>query len=340
MSFSLYSQNAQNKDQAKGLLKTAIHEMDKGEIQKAKILLLKAQKLDSQNILYPYELAHCDFLTRHYKKAVTQLLPLVNHSGVTDHVYHLLGESYVHSGNKKSAEEIFKQGSEKFPKSGLIFLGQGELNLNEKKYTEALSYFENGIKADPSFPENYYWASKVHSSLDDKLWGVMYAELYINMEGVTSKSEELGAIIYDVFKNGIRFSGDSVIVELADEDPTGKNFENEFEKQLELSAEKINQPFSIGTLYKIREDFTNGWTNSANNEKFSNTLFNWHKLLISKGYFEPYHYWLLKKGNIEEFDQYMVKKSGLYNEFIDWISKNNLIPTESNFFVSSQFEED
>jgi len=337
---ALYGQPVQNTEQAKGLLKTAIQEMDKGEIQKAKNLLIRAQRLDSQSLIYPYELAHCDFLTRHYKKAVSLLLPLINHSGVTDHVYHLLGESYEHSGNKKSAEETFKQGTEKFPSSGLLFFGLGQLYLSDKKYDEALTNFENGIKADPSFPENYYWASKVHSSLDDKLWGIMYAEIYINMEGVTGKSEELGGIIYDVFKNGIKFSGDSVIVEVADEDPTGKNFEREFEKQLELSAEKFNKPISIATLYKIREDIINEWSKSGEIEKFSNTLFNWHKLLISKGYFEPYHYWLLKQGNAEEFEEYLEKKSGLYNEFVDWISKNNLIPSQNNYFVSSQFEEE
>jgi hypothetical protein len=56
-----------------------------------------------------------------------------------------------------------------------------------------------------------------------------------------------------------------------------------------------------------------------------------------KGYFEPYHYWLLREGNPDEFEAYVEKNKELYEEFVEWISQNFLVPSKSNYFVTTEY---
>jgi len=312
--------------------------MDAGEIEKALVLFEKAKKLDPENIHYSYEIAHSYFLTRNYPKAISILEPLLQHNDVTDHVYNLLGSSYEFNKDETKALEVYNSGLEKFPSSGIIHNSLGNYLLKNQNYKEALNYFENGIKAQPSFSSNYYWASKVHSSMEDKLWGIIFAEIYINMEGINDQSKELSQMIFDVYEKGIRKSEDGLTVDIADADTLAKNFEHEVELQLLLSAKDLKESITTSALYQIRSDFIQNWVEKATHDRYPNLLFDWHKLLLLKGYLEPYHYWLFKESNPAEFEKYKGDNVVLYNEFIEWLSTNYLKPNASEYFISTQYQ--
>jgi len=332
-----YSQE-NNKQKAHELCLKGIDEMDKGEIENAIVYFEQAVTLDPDNYFYPYEIAHAHYLTRQYKKSIQILETLLPHKDVTDHAYHLLGSNYEHSNNPKMAFEIYNQGLAKFPESGILYNGLGGLSMKKKKYKEALDFFELGIKAEPDFTDNYYWASKVHASLDDKLWGIMYAELFINSEGVNEKSKELGKVIFDVFQNGIIVSGNNVAVELADADTSHKNFEHEFETTLWESADSVKKQISISSISEIRKLFLTKWMEKGSHDKYPNLLFDWQAQVMLKGYWDPYHYWLLKEGSPAEFETWKSKNTNLYNDFVNWLSENHLMPSKSNYFVTNQYD--
>lgn len=332
----VYSQET-DKQKAHELCLKGIDEMDKGEIENAIAFFEQAKALDPDNYFYPYEIAHAHYLTRQYKKSIQILETLLSHKDVTDHAYHLLGSNYEYSNNAKMALEIYNQGLAKFPESGILYNGLGSLSMKKKKYTEALSFFEQGIKAEPDFTNNYYWASKVHASLEDKLWGITYAELFINSEGVNEKSRELGKVIYDVYQNGIKVSGNKVTVELADADTSHKNFEHDFETTLWESADSVKKQISISSISEIRKLFLTNWMSNGNHDKYPNALFDWQYQIMLKGYWEPYHYWLLKEGNPDEFENWKSKNAGLLNDFENWLSDNHLKLSKSNYFVATQY---
>lgn len=338
ITFSLFAQSPDEKQKAVLLCKEGIDEMDKGEIEKALVLFEQAKKLDPENIHYAYEIAHSHFLTRNYGEAISILEPLREKDEATEHVYNLLGSSYEFNKDETKALEIYNAGLAKFPSSGIIYNSLGNYFIKNQNYNEALNYFEKGIKAQPSFSSNYYWASKLHSSMEDKLWGIIFAEIYINMEGVNDQSKELSRMIFDVYENGIKTSGNELLIDIADADTLGKNFEHEVEVQLHASAKKVNKPISSSSLYEIRSNFIQNWVVNGKHDRYPNLLFDWHKVLLLKGYMEPYHYWLFKESNPGEFEKYTSKNEVLYNEFMEWLSINYLKPNTSEYFISSQYQ--
>ncbi|MBX9852025.1 MAG: tetratricopeptide repeat protein [Cytophagaceae bacterium] len=327
-----------DKEKAHQLCLKGIEEMDKGEIENAIGFFEQASKLDPENFFYPYEIAHSHYLTHQYKKTIQLIEPLLQHKEVTDLGYHLLGSSYENSKNTDKAIQTYQAGLEKFPNSGILYGDLGNLFMKGRNYKEALSYFEKGIQAEPEYSENYYWASKLHSSMEDKLWGIVFAELYINMEGVTDKSHELGRMVYDVYQKGIVVSeSGKVTVELADADTTHKNFEHDFERISQWAADSVRKPMTIATIYNVRKIFLTKWIENGDNNRYPNTLFDWHQQLYFRGYFEAYHYWLFKEGNPEEFEKWKSRNEELYNEFVTWIDLNFLMPSRENYFVPSQY---
>jgi tetratricopeptide (TPR) repeat protein len=339
LSFTIFAQSETDKSSAHELCIKGIQEMEKGEIEKSIQYFEQAKSLEPNNFFYPYEIAHSYYLTKQYKKAIRILEPLLSHKDVTDHAYHLLGSSYELLKNTSKGVDTYQAGLERFPNSGILYYELGNFYVKKQNYKEALVHYEKGIAAEPDFSLNYFYASKVHASLEDKLWGIMYAELFINMEGVNDKSLELSKMIYDVFEKGIVISHDTVLVNLADSDNSAKNFESEFEDLLSQSSSKLKNPITIEAINQARTTFTLKWIENGNNNRFPNILLDWQSLLLMKGYFEPYNYWLLKEGNPSEFNTWKENNAALYNEFINWLSENSLTLSSSNYFVAKQYSE-
>lgn len=88
-------------------------------------LLEQAQKLDTESIDYPYELAYAN-----YKK------------------YQLLGNSYDFIGQPEVALQICQNGMVKFPQSGKFYLESGNIKYHHGAYQAAIDLWEKGIKVD------------------------------------------------------------------------------------------------------------------------------------------------------------------------------------------------
>ena len=51
----------------------------------------------------------------------------------------------------------------------------------QKSY-EAIKMWEKGIEVAPSFSKNYFNASKYYYFSTDKVWSIIYGEIFLNME--------------------------------------------------------------------------------------------------------------------------------------------------------------
>ncbi|MCH5689913.1 tetratricopeptide repeat protein [Niabella sp. W65] len=150
-----------NKEKALAKGKEAIKLMDNGQLDKSIQLLEEAQKIDPEDVNYPYELGYAYYIKKDFRKASQILEGLLVHKDANDRVYQLLGNAYDHMGNSDKAIAQYEAGLKKFPNSGNLYLEMGVMQMAKQDYAKALAYYEKGIEVAPGFPSNYYWAAKI-----------------------------------------------------------------------------------------------------------------------------------------------------------------------------------
>ena len=338
-----------NKEEALAKGKEAIQLIDNGQLEEGIKLLEASQKLDPDDIIYPYELGYAYYVKKDYKKTVTILDGLLKHKDINDRVYQLLGNAYDNIGKADKAIATYEAGLKQFPNSGNLYLEMGVMQMAKKNYGKALDYYEKGIEVAPTFPSNYYWASKIYLSSDEEVWGMIYGELFMNMERNSQRTAEISKLLYDTYKSEIKFIGDT-------------SYTVSFSKNAAISLsdlanpEKLKLPFGIGiyeptlmismlgvksidinSLDKIRSDFLDNYFKNGNNEKYPNILFDYQKQIKEAGHFEAYNHWILMKGDEDGFNKWQSSNKEKWDHFVKWFTGNSIKIDETNKFHSRQY---
>jgi tetratricopeptide (TPR) repeat protein len=351
LSFAPKNNLAQNNKKELALKKgkEAIMLMDNGKFDQSIDLLQEAQKLDPENINYPYEIGYAYYAKREYKKAIKFLEPIQNHSNTNDRVFQLLGNSYDNNKESEKAIETYLKGLAKFPNSGNLHLELGIMEMDKKSYNKALNYFEKGIDVAPNYASNYYWAAKIFCASTEEVWGMIYGELFLNLERNTNRTEEISKLLFDTYKSEIQvtsdtsytvsFSKNSTIPAEALSDPSkmklpfGLGF---YEPTLMISI--VNQKeIDIHSLNIIRSNFVNYYFKNGSDKSYPNILFNYQKRVQDAGYLEPYNYWILMKGDEKKCSIWINQNKEKWNSFLKWYNENGLSLNQSNKFIRSQY---
>lgn len=339
-------------DQEKAFAKAkeAISLMDNGKIDESIVLLREAQNLDPDRFTYPYELAYANYLKKDYKEAIKILEKHKNHKNVTDLLFQLLGNSYDMSGKSDKASETYETGLNKFPKSGSLYLELGTLQLGKKDYDKALQYYEKGIEAAPAFPSNYYWASKIYCSSTEEVWGMIYGELFMNLERKSKRTAEISKLLYDTYKREITFSNDTSFSISFSKNPIMdiNAFTNPktvklpfgsgvYEPTLILSM-LSTKSIDITSLDVIRSNFVDNYFKNGHAENYPNVLFTYQKKIKEAGHMEAYNHWLLMAGSKSDFDKWVTAHQKKFEDFRNWFNANSLQIDESNQFYRAQYK--
>lgn len=345
------AQSDADKKKALDLARSAIKKMDNGAIEESIALLKQAKKLDPTNYLYDYEIGYAYTISKNYKAAIKSLKAVLKYDGINDRCYTMLGNAYDMNGQPKKAIAVYIQGLEEFPNSGPLHYERGNVEEVLEQYDEALATWEKGISVQPEYPSNYYRAANYFNKYtSEKIWGVIYGELFMNIERGSSKTEKMSKLLYDTYVKAIEFSSDS---------SASVSFTKSMQMTLPTAGKKMVLPFgmmyemnmlvgvtgtllteqkiNIQTLTSIRKTFIKNWYDGKNNENYPNILFDWHKQLIDKEYFEAYNYWLFMKGNEEEFDTWYEANKEKCDEFLKWFSENPMPIDGKHFFSRMQY---
>ncbi|MBL4649191.1 MAG: tetratricopeptide repeat protein [Aureispira sp.] len=341
-SFSLFAQD--NKELAWNKAKEALKLMDNGKIEESISLLEECKKLDPEEFTYPYEIAYANVLKKDYKTAIKILNKVKKYKKLNSQVYQMSGNCYSHLGNSKKAIKEYETGMKQFPNSGNLHLEKGNVFLNQKMYSEAVINYKNGIKVDPMYPSNYYRLALIYLNSNNKLNGLIYGEIFMNIERTTPRTQEISGLLYKTYKESMTFSEDGTKAELDFCDITlsiedlekgnltlplcaafGKNF-----ILGTLGHNKIN----LGSLSKIRNNFIDLFFKEDYKE-YPNVLFEYHKTLVDNGFFEAYNYYILQIGAPEEFQEWLKSNQETFDKFVDWYTENkNIISVDlKNRFV-------
>lgn len=336
LAITSYSQTESEKQEAYDTAVKALELMDDGEIDKSIELLEKSCKLDPERIDYPYEIGYAYYLKEDYSKAIKVFEKAVKMKNCNDRIYQMLGNAYDMNEQRNKAIKAYEKGLSKFPNSGKLYLELG--NVSQNDLNKALEFYEKGIEVDPTFSSNYYWLAKIFcNSTDEELWGMIYGELFINIERGSERTKEISKLLFDTYFSEIQFPNDtSMTVSFC---KTAVIYNNKkikipfglvYEPSLMVAINE--QEINLASLNRIRKGFIEFYFDRKFNKSHPNILFDWHKFLIENEKFEYYNYWLLMQGAGDEFNNWHNQNNEAFDKFISWFSENPMLIDKKHTF--------
>ncbi|MDH5366335.1 MAG: hypothetical protein OEW67_05065 [Cyclobacteriaceae bacterium] len=328
----------ENKDKAIELKNRAIELMDNGEFEESLKLLEEAKQQDNSNINIPYETAFAYQLMKKYDMAIEIAKPLLKHADVNDQVYQLIGNCYDLMGDKGKAIKYYDKGLKKFPNSGKLYLEKGVVIASQNNWMEALDIWEQGIIADPLHSSNYYYASQVLSQTNEKIWGIYYGEMFINLESNSARTNQISELLFNTYQQclpinnnnwGLDFSRKATNIVLGSIKDFKLSFETVHNLAMEQGYKNVSADFNIQNLVKIRRQFLIKWNEDYANQ-YSNLIFDYHNLLIQNEFFDAYYYWIFKEGRKDEFDSWVIANNKLFDDFTSWFNENKMFFNDRN----------
>ncbi|PKP19634.1 MAG: hypothetical protein CVU04_05565 [Bacteroidetes bacterium HGW-Bacteroidetes-20] len=343
--------NGQTTDKQKAIEKgkEAVRLMDNGRYEESIKLLKEAQQLDPKSFIYPYELAYAFYMQKDYKKAKKYVESSLKYKDVNENAYQLLGNTYDYLGKSEKAIKTYEKGLKLFPNSGNLYLELGVMQMKNKEYLNALQYFEKGIEVEPNFPSNYYWAAKIFLSSSEEVWGMIYGEIFINLEPTTKRSTEIGKLLYKTYKNEIKVISDtSYSVSFSKNTTININNLEDLNNLKPPYGVTIYEPtlmfsiigqkvIDINTLITIRSKFVDNYFSNGHDKQYPNLLFSYQKQIKDAGHFEAYTYFVLGKGDDDTFQKWLSENEEKWQIFIDWFVNNKININESNKFYRGKY---
>lgn len=297
-------------DDPKTLHETAKNFMRSGDFDNAIIVLTRALAQDKDNLEMQKDLVMSYYLKRDYAKALEGVKVLVDRDDADVVTFQIAGNVYKALEEVKDCEKIYKKGLKKFPKSGPLYSEYGELLWSAKDFT-AIEQWEQGIKADPAYSGNYYNAAQYYFYTKDKVWSLIYAEIFINMESLGERGAAMKQLLLQGYKEKLFAEADLLKGEEKNKSEFAKSFLQVMNNLSSLAGNGINTE----TLTMIRSRFILEWfANYAN--KFPFRLFDFQRQLLTEGMFDAYNQWLFGPvDNLAAYDNWTKTHPEEYNEF-------------------------
>ncbi len=271
-------------EEAEKLHENAKAFMRQGDYANASLILIRALQQYPNNIEIAKDLAYDYFLQKENEKALEVIKPLVEKDNADDQTYQIAGTIYRALGQPKDADKLYKKAIKSFPESGSLYNDYGEFLWSRLDFN-AIKLWEKGIEKDPSYGNNYYNASKYYFLSTDKIWGIIYGEIFINIESFTSRTAEMKNLLLDGYKK--LFSDADLLNNSKDKNGFELAFLSTMNKQNGIAIKGLNAE----TLTMIRTRFILDW-NKTYIKKFPFRLFDLQENLLEEGLFPAYNQWI------------------------------------------------
>jgi len=303
--FSIQTLIAQPED-PKQLNETALNFIRSGDYDNAILVLNRALQQDKNSLELQKSLVMAYYYKRDFEKALTGVKVLVDRDDADVMTYQIAGNVYKALEEVKECDKMYKKALKKFPTSGPLYSEYGELLWAAKDFS-AINQWEKGIQVDPAFSGNYYNAAQHYFYTQDKVWALVYGEIFVNLESFTGRTSEIKNLLLDGYKK---------IYTLGIVTTKGKT---EFEDNMLEALRKQSSLTGIGinaeTLTAIRTRFILDW-NGSSSKKYPFRLFELHRQLLQEGLFDSYNQWLFGSvDNISLYQNWTTNHSAEYSEF-------------------------
>jgi len=292
----------------KALQETARGFMGQGDYNNAVLVLNKALEQEPSNLELNKDLALAYFQKSDYSRAQATLKPLLERTDADPSVYQLAGILYKTTGDEKECDRIYKKGLKLFPASGGLYSDYGEL-LWAKQDFSAIKEWEKGIETDPSYTGNYYNAAKYYYLTRDKVWSIVYGELFVAMESYSRRTDEIKELLLESYKK--LFTDADMMKNQDAKNPFVTAFIAAMGRQTSVAANGITPQ----SLTMIRSRFILDWF-EKDASRFPFRLFDYQRQLLKEGTFDAYNQWLFGSAqNLTAFQNWTATHNDEYKRF-------------------------
>lgn len=305
MSTSIFAQD----QDTKSLHDTGKSFIRQGDYPNAILVLNRASTQDPNSLEISKDLAFAYYLQRNYVKALEIAKPFSDRKDSDVQSFQILGMVYKSIEERKEAEKMYRAAIKKFPNSGVLYSEFGEMLWEKKDFQEAAKQWEKGIEVDPNYSGNYYNAAKYYYFSSDKIWGLLYGEIFVNLESYSRRTPEIKTILLDGYKK--MFIDQDVL--------KNQNVKNEFVRTILETMKKNESIVASGVtpeaLSALRTRFILEWFDKYAN-KFPFRLFEYHRQLLKAGMYEAYNQWIFGAAkDLSAFQNWTVTHTEEYNSF-------------------------
>lgn len=283
-------------DDVKTMHENAKSFMRSGDFDNAILVLTRALQKDDNNLEIQKDLVMSYYLKRDYAKALPGVEALLKRADADVMSYQMAGNVYKALEELKECEKVYKAGIKKFPKSGPLYSEYGELLWSTKNFA-AIDQWEKGIQADPAYGGNYYNAALYYFYTKDKVWSLLYGEIFVNMESLSERGASMKKLLLQGYKEKLFADVDIMKGEEKNKSEFAKAFLQTMGKQSSAAGKGITSQ----TLSMIRTRFILDWYQN-NAAKYPFRLFDYQRQLLQEGMFEAYNEWLF--GTVENLAAY------------------------------------
>jgi Tfp pilus assembly protein PilF len=299
-----------SQDDVKTMHENAKTFMRSGDFDNAIIILTRALQKDSKNLELQKDLVMSYYLKRDYVKALDGVKVLIERDDADVVTFQIAGNVYKALEEVKDCDKMYKKALKKFPKSGPLYSEYGELLWAAKDYS-AINQWEKGIQADPAYSGNYYNAALYYFFTKDKVWSLVYGEIYVNMESLSERGAAMKQLLLQAYKEKLFAEADLLKGEEKNKSEFAKAFLQGLSKQSSLATKGI----TAETLTMIRSRFILDWY-ATNSNRFPFKLFDYQRQLLQEGMFEAYNQWLFGSvENLAAYDNWTKAHSDQYEAF-------------------------
>lgn len=258
-----------------------------GDYANALLVLNRALQQDVKNMGVLTDIAHLQYLQRDYVSAQASVKPLVDRDDAEVRTFQVAGNVYKAIEEVKECERIYRKGLKKFPGSGALHSELGELLWAKKEPEDAIRTWENGIRVEPSYSGNYFHAAKFYYAIADKVWSLVYGEIFVNLESYSSRTTEIKMLLLESYK---KFFTDSEVFRQYNAQKKSP-FEEAYLATLNKQAALASQGITASSLVMIRTRFILDWFDE-HAARFPNRILEHQQYLIREGMYDAYNQWL------------------------------------------------
>lgn len=291
------SVTAQEKD-VPNMIETAKAYMRGGDFNNAILIYNRLLQSDPKNLELLKNLAYTYYLKKDLVSAYNTAEKMADRADADVQTYQIMGMIYKALENSKDAEKMYRLALKRYPRSGALHNEYGEMLWAKEKFKDAVAQWEEGIRMDPNYSGNYYNAAKYYYFSSDKVWGLLYGEIFINLESYSPRTNEVKKLLLDGYK---KLFADADILKRQD---TKNDFVKAYLATMQNHASDINTGITMENLHNLRMNFIREW-DQALLAKYPYRLFDHQNQLLGMSLLEAYDYWifgdLFKAGSFESW---------------------------------------
>jgi len=275
--------NAQDQD-PKALQATAKEYTKQGDYNNAILVLNRALEKNPDNLELRKDLAFTYFLQRDYTRALEQARNFPDRKDVDVQSFQILAMIYKAVEERKETERVYRTALKKFPESGALYNEFGEMLASKNDNAEAIRQWEKGIEVDPNYSGNYFNAAKFYSNTSEKIWSLLYGEIFLNLESFSRRTPEIKTLLLETYK---QFFAPANLSGVAAKSEFAKAYLEAMKRQASIVSSGVT-PESISA---VRTRFILDWY-QKDTPRFPFRLFDMQRQLLKEGMFEAYDQWI------------------------------------------------